>query len=171
MRKSLPKSASHNTSMALHRPPQVNFFGSKVDRPAKNKISAVQRLIITTTVKWSLHQASNDVLNKYHEMPQARNRAVSFLTKSQMKLLKFSPRPWQKTVSCWNHDKSWKIENFYFSRKSLRKPPEGLWRPLKGSGRFREDFRAWTSALEKFEKVHRRVLRTTRRWRSIDRPK
>ena len=48
--KSSPKSASHNTSMAPHRLPQV--------------------------------------LNKLHEIPQARNKAVSLQTKSQIKLLR-----------------------------------------------------------------------------------
>ena len=42
--------------------------------------SAVQRLIVSTTVKWSLHQGSNGVLNKDHEIQEARNKAVSFLT-------------------------------------------------------------------------------------------
>ena len=45
--------------------------------------------------------------------------------------------------------------------EGLRRAPEGLWMI----------FGAWNAALEQVEKVHRRVLRTTRRWRSIDRPK
>ena len=106
IRKSSPKSASHNTSMALHRPPQVrsslsvNFFGSKTDRPAQNKVSAASRLIMTATAKSSLHQGSNAVLNKVHEMHGTRNKAVSYLTKFQIKLLTNLPRPWQKTFWC-----------------------------------------------------------------------
>ena len=52
--------------------------------------------------------------------------------------------------------------------ESLREAPGGTRRPPKGLSRI---FCAWNPALEKFEKVHQRVLRTTRRWRSIDRPK
>jgi hypothetical protein len=52
--KKFTKSASHKLSMALHRPPQVrrlsvNFSARKIDRPAKNKISAEQRLIVPAT--------------------------------------------------------------------------------------------------------------------------
>ena len=69
------------------------FSARKVNRPAKNKISAVQRLIVAPSVKWSLHRGSNDVLNWFREIPEVRNRAVSFLTKSQIKLFTFLPRP------------------------------------------------------------------------------
>ena len=52
--------------------------------------------------------------------------------------------------------------------KSLRKAPGGLQRPPEGLSMILE---AWNAALGKIEKVHRRVLRTTRRRRSIDRLK
>ena len=56
----------------------------------------------------------------------------------------------------------------FHARKILDGPSEGLRRPQKGLSRI---FRAPNPALEEFGKVHRRVLRTTRRWRSFDRPK
>ena len=105
-------------------------------------------------------------------MEQARNKVVSFLTKSQMKLLRILPRPWQKHILCWTFMNNWKIWEFSFSSKTLQKASERLLeaserRPPKGLRRF---FRVCNLTFEVFEKVHRRVLRTTRRCGSSDRP-
>ena len=72
--------AQHVDGAPSTAPSSVTFLARKTYWPSKNKISAEQRLIVAPSVKWSLHQGSNDVLNKDHEILQARNEAASFLT-------------------------------------------------------------------------------------------
>ena len=50
----------------------------------------------------------------------------------------------------------------------LGKAPGGLRKALEGRLTIVD---AWNGNSKRYEKVHRRVLRTTRRWRPIDRPK
>ena len=95
------------------------FPARKIVRPAKSKISAVQRLILPTIVKWSLHRGSNDVLNKDHDMEGARKEESCFLTKSQRNFLSFSPRPWQTTIWCWNSVKMINKELHLMVRSTL----------------------------------------------------
>ena len=58
----------------------------------------------------------------------------------------------------------------FFSKKSQNVSGR-LLEASGGSGRSLDDFWRRKCDARNHEKVHRRVLRTTRRWRSIDRPK
>ena len=114
---------------------------------APSKISAEQRLIIPATVKWSLHQGSDDGLNQDHEIREARNIAVSPLTKSLIKLLRISARPWQKIFYV---ELCQKINLFMFIEKAsgrLGMAPGGIRRALDASLRRELDGRKiWKSS-------------------------